>query len=239
MSNTNTWIAKALNFDINNLPTIIHCSICGTIHANVNTKEELIRELYNAIENGWEYNDDKLYCKECIKQQKVLKSIGQNQIRPTKANYYLDIAKAVSKRSTCLRKQYGAVIVKDDVIVSTGYNGAPRMRKNCIDLCTCRREELGVKRGERYELCRAIHAEANAIINASKEQLKDSVLFLYGYDLTNNIVVEELDSCQMCKKLIINAGIKEVIVPRDDYYRIIDVQEWIDFDDSLSDKLGY
>ena len=88
--------------------------------------------------------------------------------RVSKINYYLDIAETVSERSTCLRKRYGAIIVKNDVIVSTGYNGAPRGRKNCSDIGSCMRDTLNIPRGERYELCRSIHAEANAIIAAAR-----------------------------------------------------------------------
>ena len=90
--------------------------------------------------------------------------------RRDKVNYYLDIAETVAKRSTCLRRRYGAVIVNNDQIISTGYVGAPRGRKNCCDLGECIRTKLEVPRGERYELCRSVHAEANAIINAPREQ---------------------------------------------------------------------
>ena len=100
--------------------------------------------------------------------------------RRDKTNYYLDIAETVAKRSTCLRRHYGAVIVNHDEIVSTGYAGAPRGRKNCSDLNRCVRTELGIPRGERYELCRSVHAEANAIISASREKMIGSTLYLVG-----------------------------------------------------------
>lgn len=160
--------------------------------------------------------------------------------RVNKHNYYLDIAQTVSERCTCLRKHFGAIIVKNDTILSTGYNGAPRGRKNCSDLCTCRREELNIPRGERYELCRSVHAEANAIIAAPRDQMLGSTLYMSCIDHNTRELVPGTSSCMMCKKLIINAGIETVIV-RDtkDEFRIIDVNEWIEDDDSLSDKFGY
>ena len=87
--------------------------------------------------------------------------------RISKENYYLDIAQTVLERATCLRRIYGAIIVNNDEIISTGYNGAPRGRKNCVDMGYCTRQAARVPRGERYELCRSVHAEANAIISAS------------------------------------------------------------------------
>ena len=98
--------------------------------------------------------------------------------RVSKHNYYLDIAQTVSERCTCLRKRFGAIIVKNDVIVSTGYNGAPRGRKNCSDLGTCIRDQLNIPRGERYELCRSVHAEANAIIAAPRDQMLGATLYM-------------------------------------------------------------
>ena len=160
--------------------------------------------------------------------------------RPDKINYYLDIAETVSKRSTCLRKQYGAIIVKNDIIISTGYNGAPRGRKNCSDLQYCMRNELGIPRGERYEMCRSVHAEANAIIAADRDKMLDSVLYMACVDPETNRLVPGTCSCMMCKKLVINAGIREVIVreTKTDYV-IYKVEDWIREDDSLSGKFGY
>ena len=160
--------------------------------------------------------------------------------RRDKVNYYLDIAETVSKRGTCLRRNFGAIIVKNDEIISTGYTGAPRGRKNCSDLGFCRREQLNVPRGTRYELCRSVHAEANCIISASRRDMIDSSLYLVGTDVKTGNLVENANSCSMCKRLIINAGIKEVII-RDtaDNYRVIRVQDWVENDDSLSDELGY
>ena len=160
--------------------------------------------------------------------------------RVSKENYYLDIAQTVSERSTCLRKRYGAIIVKNDVIVSTGYNGAPRGRKNCSDIGFCMRENLGLPRGERYELCRSIHSEANAIISASREQMLGSTLYLCCTDPKTGEVVGGTNSCMMCKRMIINAGISKVVIrnTRDDYTVIV-VSDWIENDDSLSGNFGY
>lgn len=160
--------------------------------------------------------------------------------RISKQNYYLDIAQTVAERSTCLRKAFGAIIVKNDVIVSTGYNGAPRGRKNCCDLGWCLREEMKIPRGERYELCRSVHAEANAIIAAPREQMLGATLYMTCINPDSRDLVPDTCSCMMCKKLIINAGIETVIIrdtPTD--YRVISTAEWIEDDDSLSGKFGY
>ena len=160
--------------------------------------------------------------------------------RRDKNNYYLDIAEAVCQRGTCLRKLYGAVIVKNDEIISTGYVGAPRGRKNCSDLNYCIRAKLEIPRGERYELCRSVHAEQNAIISASRETMMDSTLYLVGLELPSLEYVENANCCSMCKRTIINAGIKKVII-RDNKndYREIEVKSWIDNDESIQGEIGY
>lgn len=160
--------------------------------------------------------------------------------RISKENYYLDIAETVASRSTCLRKKYGAIIVKNDVIVSTGYNGAPRGRQNCNDIGTCMREKMNIPRGERYELCRSIHSEANAIINASREQMLGATLYMACIDPKDDALVSGTSSCMMCKRMVINAGIAKVVI-RDTAtnYRVIDVADWIENDDSLSGVFGY
>ena len=160
--------------------------------------------------------------------------------RVSKENYYLDIAQTVSERSTCLRKRYGAIIVKNDVIISTGYNGAPRGRRNCSDIGHCTREEMGIPRGERYELCRSVHSEANAIISASRESMLGSSLYMCCTDPKTGEIVSGVNSCMMCKRLILNAGISKVYV-RDtkDSFREISTEEWIANDDSLSGEFGY
>lgn len=160
--------------------------------------------------------------------------------RRDKANYYLDLAEVVSQRSTCLRRHYGAVIVNNDEVISTGYVGAPRGRKNCTDVGRCIREELKVPRGERYELCRSVHAEANAIISASRERMIGASLYLAGKDARTGEYIENSNSCSMCKRTIINAGISKVYI-RDtkNEYRVIDVADWIENDESLEGKFGY
>lgn len=160
--------------------------------------------------------------------------------RVSKHNYYLDIAQTVAERCTCLRRKFGAIIVKDDVIVSTGYNGAPRGRQNCSDLKYCMREKLNIPRGERYEMCRSVHAEANAIIAAPRDRMLGATLYMACVSPEDGSLFGGTNSCMMCKKLIINAGITTVVV-RDtrEEYRIIDVESWIDDDDSLSGVFGY
>lgn len=160
--------------------------------------------------------------------------------RISKENYYLDIAQTVASRSTCLRKKYGAIIVGNDIIISTGYNGAPRGRKNCCDIGSCMRESLNIPRGERYEMCRSLHAEQNAIIAASPERMQGAVLYLACVDAKSGELIGGTCSCQMCKRFVINAGISKVIV-RDtaDEYTVFDVNDWIVNDDSLTGKFGY
>ena len=160
--------------------------------------------------------------------------------RTDKTNYYLDIAETVLERGTCLRRNYGAVIVKNDEIVSTGYVGAPRGRKNCCDTGTCIRAKLNVPRGTRYELCRSVHAEANAIISASREKMIGSTLSLCCKEHEPGMYVSTSAPCSMCKRMIINAGISTVIV-RDDKenYRVIEVENWINNDDSLNGEDSY
>ena len=160
--------------------------------------------------------------------------------RVSKENYYLDIAQTVAERATCLRRKFGAIIVKNDVIVSTGYNGAPRGRKNCSDLQFCFRDKMNIPRGERYELCRSVHAEQNAIIAAPREQMLGATLYMSCVTPDGREIVGGMNSCMMCKRVILNAGIARVVV-RDTAteYRVIDTQDWIDDDDSLSGKFGY
>lgn len=160
--------------------------------------------------------------------------------RRDKHNYYLDIAETVLERGTCLRRNYGAIIVKNDEIISTGYTGAPRGRANCCDIGHCTRKRLNIPRGQNYEKCRSVHAEANCIISASRRDMLNSTLYLVGRDMDTGELVRDATSCTMCKRLIINAGIINVVI-RDtkDSFRILKVQEWIDNDDSLSGEMGY
>mgnify|MGYP004475328509 FL=1 len=160
--------------------------------------------------------------------------------RIDKENYYLDIAESVLERSTCIRRCFGSVIVKNDEIISTGYNGAPRGRKNCVDLGYCTREKLNIPRGERYELCRSVHGEENAIISASRRDLIDSILYLVGKDYNTGEYVKDARPCAMCKKTIINAGIKKLVIRNTkDKYTIIDVEEFIKNDETLDGAFGY
>lgn len=154
--------------------------------------------------------------------------------RRDKQNYYLDIAETVLERGTCLRRNVGAIIVKNDVIISTGYAGAPRGRANCTDLGTCRREQLGIPRGQRYELCRSVHAEANAIIAASREEMLGATLYLAMKDVATGKLVPDASPCNMCRRLIINAGIETVAVRNtEDQYTVYPVSKWIEEDDIL------
>ena len=160
--------------------------------------------------------------------------------RRDKFNYYLDIADTVSERGTCLRRRYGAVIVRNDSIVSTGYVGAPRGRENCCNIGECKREELGVPRGTRYELCRSVHAEANAIIAASRNDMIGATLYLVGREVATGELVENAAPCSMCKRLIINAGIARVVIrDTEDTYKIILVDDWVRNDESLVGEFGY
>ena len=154
--------------------------------------------------------------------------------RTSKQNYYLDIADAVLERSTCLRRKYGALIVRNDEIISTGYNGAPRGRKNCSDLGMCTRETLKIPSGERYELCRSVHAEANAIISASRRDMIGATIYLVGRDAKTGELLTDAMSCSMCKRQIINSGIETVVIRTGkESFRIIPVAEWIANDDSI------
>jgi len=162
--------------------------------------------------------------------------------RIDRINYYLDIAETVLERGTCLRRNFGAIIVKNDEIISTGYTGAPRMRKNCIDIGTCLRQEMNIPRGTRYELCRSVHAEANAIISASRRDMIGATLYLVGREVDTGELIENASSCAMCKRLIINSGIEKVCVRNTkETYTVIDVNDWIENDDSLNipSKEGY
>ena len=154
--------------------------------------------------------------------------------RVDKENYYLDIAQTVLERSTCLRRCYGAIIVKNDEIVSTGYNGAPRGRKNCIGLGYCTRDALQVPSGERYELCRSVHAEANAIISAARSETLGATLYMACKDPATGALIPGSTSCSMCRRLIINAGIKRVVIRNTETeYSVVHVEDWVREDDSL------
>ena len=154
--------------------------------------------------------------------------------RTSKENYYLDIADAVLQRSTCLRRMYGAIIVRNDEIISTGYNGAPRGRINCTDAGRCARVEMKIPSGERYELCRSVHAEANAIISASRNECIGGDIYLVGHDAKTGAILSDATSCSMCRRMIINAGLRRVVIRNSrTEFTIVQVQDWIDQDDTL------
>jgi len=160
--------------------------------------------------------------------------------RRDKINYYLDIAETVSERGTCLRRNYGAIVVKNDEIISTGFNGAPRGRANCCDLDSCVREKLNVPTGQRYELCRSVHAEANCIISAPRSEMIGSTIYLACKNPKTGELLSDAEPCSMCKRLIINAGIGTVIIRLNrDEFRKINVQKWVEDDESLEGSNGY
>lgn len=150
--------------------------------------------------------------------------------RIPKEIYYLNISYEVAQRSTCLRRKYGALIVKEDQIISTGYCGSPRGTTNCSDIGICLRNELNIAEGLNYELCRGVHAEQNAIISPSRLDMINSTLYLVGIHVHSKKILNNPEPCQLCKRIIINAGVKTVITfneSRNDY-SIIDVNEfWV------------
>jgi dCMP deaminase len=160
---------------------------------------------------------------------------GKKVIRPTKSQYYVDIARAVAMRSTCLRRRFGAVIVKNDQIISTGYNGAPRQTSNCVDLGYCYRQEQNIPSGQNYELCRAVHAEMNAVIHASRLDMVEADLYLVGIEVESGQLVSQIVPCLLCKRVIINAGISRVVLPeRSGAFKYIDVDDW-----TMEDRISH
>ncbi len=143
-------------------------------------------------------------------------------MRPDWDTYFIEIAKVVSTRATCLRRKYGAVIVKDKVIISTGYNGSPRGNKNCIDTGICTRKEQNIPSGERYELCEAVHAEQNSLVNAPPERMKNSTIYVAGYEEDNSFA--DGRPCKLCDRMIRNAQIKRVIyLMKDGEFQTIEI----------------
>ena len=155
--------------------------------------------------------------------------------RISKENYYLDIAETGLERATCLRRIYGAIIVKNDEIISTGYNGAPRGRANCVDMGYCSREAMNVPRGERYELCRSVHAEANAIISASRRDMVGGTIYLVGRNAATGELLPDATSCLMCRRMVINAGLERVVIRRTKTeFEVVPVETWIAEDDLMT-----
>ncbi|MFC1606349.1 cytidine/deoxycytidylate deaminase family protein [Candidatus Latescibacterota bacterium] len=161
--------------------------------------------------------------------------------RPGKDHYYLNIAREVARRSTCLRRFFGAVIVKNDQIISTGYAGAARGAENCTDIGVCPRQEAGIPRGERYELCRSVHAEMNAIIHATRADMINSVLYLVGVDAQSGEIADGAKPCKICSRLIINSGIITVkVLEGNGEVSVYDVGDFINNEElDLTKARGY
>lgn len=239
---TNNTMKEHIYWDPKTNKAYIECDICNTFMP-INTNEQ-----FKKAKIDFKVVKNKCYCNKCYTRYLAILKSNKPKIknndniceRPSKIDYYLYIAKTVASRSTCLRRKYGAIIVKNDSIISTGYNGSPRGTKNCIDLNECRREKLNIPRGQCYEMCRSVHAEQNCIINAERSDMLGGTLYLYGMNSNDDSLIENLDSCQLCKKLIINSGIEKVVVPRkDNRYEVINVKSWVDNDETLTDKFGY
>ncbi len=148
--------------------------------------------------------------------------------RPDRVEYYLGIAREVARRGTCLRRNFGAIIVQHDQIISTGYSGAPRGTANCIDVGYCYRQEMNIPSGQRYELCRSVHAEMNAIIHASRSEMIGATMYLVGLDAETDMYVPFTEPCKLCKRAIINAGLKEVYARQSvDHIAHFPVQVWV------------
>ena len=188
-----------------------------------NIERDMEDEILKVIKNEKsEADDEKL-------SHYYLQSLKDNRI--SKDAYYLNIAKEVASRGTCLRRNYGAVIVKNDEIISTGYTGAPRGRANCNAIGRCIRQERKVPSGERYEICRSVHAEMNAIISASRQDMIGATLYLYGWDVENTCEKKNPKPCTLCERMIINSGITKVVTPDETIY----VSDLIDHDASYKD----
>jgi dCMP deaminase len=154
----------------------------------------------------------------------------------TKTEYYLRIARTVAEKSTCLKKQYGAIIINNDELVASGYNDTCRKEPHCT---TCTKPS-GNGDIEEYTTCPAVHAEQNAIISASRNEMLGATLYLVGKIYTTGELVSDASSCALCKRMIINAGIEKVIIRNDkDNYTVVEVSDWIENDDSLSGTFGY
>jgi len=150
----------------------------------------------------------------------------KKKMRPDWDEYFINIAKAVSARATCLRRKYGAIIVKDNIIVSTGYNGAPSGMKDCLEVGKCTRKELQIPHGERYELCRSVHAEANAIIRASADELRGATIYIAGADDGGNDCNAE--PCMMCKRMILNSRIAKVVYSDEKKgFKVVEPKRWL------------
>jgi dCMP deaminase len=152
--------------------------------------------------------------------------IRKKKLRPDWDEYFIGIAKAVASRATCLRRKYGAVITKNNIIVSTGYNGAPAGMRDCLEVGRCTRKELQIPHGERYELCHSVHAEANAIIRASVDELWGATMYIAGSDNDKGECLSE--PCMMCKRMILNSRVAKVVYSDGkNGFAVIDPKKWL------------
>jgi dCMP deaminase len=167
-----------------------------------------------------------------------------NNTRPSKDQYYLSIAKEVAKRSTCFRARNGSIIVRDDQIIATGYVGAPRKTKDCLERGYCLRDELKIPHGQQYEICRSVHSEQNAIVNAARAgvSLFGGTMYIYGENAKTGKKIDSFP-CYICKKMIINAGLEKVVCSvREEEMKIFYVKDWVEEwrrKDILDDKYQY
>lgn len=170
-----------------------------------------------------------------------------NYNRPSKDQYYLDLARSVCRRSTCTKVEIGAVVIREDQVVSTGYCGAPRGTKSSHEHGFCLRKQLGIPSGQRYEICRSVHAEQNTIINAARSgtSLLGGDMYIYGRIQNMGKKEDILDAfpCFICKKMLINCGLKRVICSlKDGGYKVFSVEEWVEDwrrGDIIDDKYQY
>lgn len=167
-------------------------------------------------------------------------SQSQNGQRRDKINYYLDIAEVVGERASCIKTHKGCIIVNNDRVISTGYNGAPRGRQNCVDCGFCVKDKFDIPFDKCYELCRGVHAEMNAINAAARTDTNGASLYLVGVDADTLLYLEDCEPCTICRRSIINAGIRDVYirVDRDTYIRKV-VLDWVSNDESLTNPGGY
>ena len=214
--------------------TKIKCKLCGDIIEG-DRKGNLISCKCNACfidETQYYYriggNPDEIYLIEKDGSEILLSEQQKSDLTPSridKTNYYLNIAEAASERSTCLKRKYGAIIVNNDEIISTGYNGAPRKLTSCLETGKCLREDS--ERGTDYSSCISCHAEMNAITSASRQEMLGSILYLVGKEATTGEYVENPAPCSICKRLIINAGIERVYIRLSKTkYDLIETCDW-------------
>ena len=152
----------------------------------------------------------------------------------------MELTVQVGTWSSCFRRKVGAVIVRDKRVMTTGYNGAPAGIASCIERGECLREKLNIPSGTRAELCYGVHAEQNAIISAPRDKMIGATMYLCGREVDTGEYVKNSCCCSLCKRFVINAGIKRVVIRDDkDNYRVIEVLDWIMNDESLEGTLGY